>query len=224
MASLMQTVVAMKVAQSDALGSRGAHATDPARHFGARFMPGLKAEIRVDSAPGKVFKGHVAMVANAADQQDFMSPDVKVYQASVAIDDSLKGLKLQPGMSAVCTIYTETLAENVLAAPIQAILPAERGGDPRVMVNTPNGPETRTVKLHKIDDKLITDDKYVAIEEGLKEGDEVILNPKAVLGDKEKDKKPGQDGGKGAPDAMKTDGGRGGKGKGPPNGSPGAPR
>jgi multidrug efflux pump subunit AcrA (membrane-fusion protein) len=209
-------------------GSAVAHTGDPARHFGARFMPGLKADVRVDAAPGKVLKGHVSMVSAAAAQQDWMSPDVKVYQATVEIDDSVKGLKLKPGLSAVCTIYTETVAENVVGCPVQAILPAaERGGDPRVVVATAKGTETRTVKLLKIDDKLITDDKYVGIEEGLKEGDEVVLNPKAVLGDKDKDnKKPGQDAGKGGPpDMMKTDsGGRGGNPKGPPNGSPGGPR
>jgi multidrug resistance efflux pump len=197
-------------------GNGTTHAADPSKHFGASFMSGLKADVRIDSVPGKVLKGHVALVQAVAMQQDFMSPDVKVYQAYVAIDDSVKALKLKPGLSAVCTIYTETLAENVLAVPIQAVLPAaERGGDPRVVIATPKGgTETRTVKLLKVDDKLITDDKYVAVAEGLNDDDEVILNPKAVLGG-DKDKKDGDKGAMpGKPDAVK--GNRSGPGNGPP--------
>ncbi len=196
------------------------HAADPSRHFGAKFLSGLKADVRVDSMPGTVLKGHVALVAAVAAQQDWMSPDVKVYQAYVEIDEPIRDrkLKLKPGLSAVCTIYTETLAENVLAVPVQAVLPAAGpGGEPRVLVATPTGgARCATIKLLKIDDKLITDDKYVGIEEGLKEGEEIILNPKAVLGDK--DKKGGKDGGdKSAPDTGRTEG----KGASPSSGSPG---
>jgi len=44
-----------------------------------------------------------------------MSPDVKVYQAYVEIDEDVQYLKLKPGLSAVATIFTETKAEKVLA-------------------------------------------------------------------------------------------------------------
>ena len=199
--------------------------TDPTRHFGAKFQAGLPATIRVDAAPGRVLRGHVASVQNVAAQQDWMSPDVKVYQAYVEIDEPVQELKLKPGLSAVCTIFTETQAENVLAVPVQTILPAtERGGDPRVLVMSPEGPKSRTVKLLKIDGKLMSDDKYVAVEEGLKEDEEVIENPKTALGDKEKGKKAPKDNEKAAPDAKsdQPDPGKKGKppGKGPAVGQP----
>jgi multidrug efflux pump subunit AcrA (membrane-fusion protein) len=195
----------------------------PNKLFGAKFQAGLPAEVRVDAAPGKVFKGHVKSISSVAAQQDWMSPDVKVYQAYVEIDDSVKELKLKPGLSAVCTILTETQAENVLAVPVQTIIPGSTpGADPSVMVLTPRGPQKRTVKLLKVDGKLMTDSGYVAIEEGLNEGDKIVQNPKTLTG--EKDKKSGKDGDKGGTgspgDAMP--GGKGkGKGGPPPGGTPG---
>jgi hypothetical protein len=149
-----------------------------------------------------------------------MSPDVKVYQAYVEIDDPVKDLKLKPGLSAVCTILTETQTENALAVPVQTVLPAtEPGGDPSVLVLGPKGPEKRPVKLLKNDGKLMTDGGYVAIESGLHEGEKIVENPKTALG--EKDKKSGN-GDKGGPDA-KADPTQGGKGKGKGPGGPGGP-
>jgi HlyD family secretion protein len=142
---------------------------------------GLPATVRVDAASGKTLKAHVKSVANVAAPQDWMSPDVKVYQAYVEIDESVKALKLKPGLSAVCTILTDEVAEKVLAVPVQAVLsPLEKGGKPRCFVATPSGPEARPVDLG------MTDEKYVEIKSGLDEGEEVILNPRALLSDKEK--------------------------------------
>src|SRR5262249_54331600 len=76
---------------------------------------GLPVTIRVDALPGETLKGHVKSVDNVAQPQDWLSPDVKVYKAYVEIDDSLSGKGLKPGLSAVCTIYTDRRAENTLA-------------------------------------------------------------------------------------------------------------
>jgi HlyD family secretion protein len=170
---------------------------------------GLPASVRVDAASSKMLKAHVKSVANVASPQDWMSPDVKVYQAYVEIEESVEALKLKPGLSAVCTIFTETRAEHVLAVPVQAIVsPLERGGKPKCYIETPGGPEARPVELG------MTDEKYVEITSGLNEGDEVILNPRALLSDKEKkgakeDEKIVPTGAKsGAPGRL--DGGKGG--------------
>jgi HlyD family secretion protein len=142
---------------------------------------GLPANVRVDAVSGKMLKSSVKSVANVASPQDWMSPDVKVYQAYVQIDESVEDLKLKPGLSAMCTIFTETRAEHVLAVPVQAVLsPLERNGKPRCFVQTAKGPESRDVELG------MTDEKYVEIKSGLTEGEEVILNPRAVLSNKEK--------------------------------------
>jgi multidrug efflux pump subunit AcrA (membrane-fusion protein) len=197
---------------------------DPPHFFGAKFQEGLPALVRIDSQPGRMLKAHVMRVSSVAAQQDWMSPDVKVYQAYVEIDDPVKDLKLKPGLSAVCTILTETQTENVLAVPIQAIIPsADKGADPTVLVETPRGIESRTIKPLKVDGKMMTDEKLVAIESGLTEGEVVILNPKAVLGgDKDKDKERKSKDDKSAPDAKSGPPGMDkGKGKGGNGGPPG---
>ena len=173
---------------------------------------GLPAKVVVDSRPDKVLKGHVKSVAQVASPQDWMSPDVKVYQAYVQIDDSVEGLELKPGLSAVNTIFTEARADHVLAVPVQAIQGSmERGGKPRCAVELPGGgTEWREVVLG------LTDEKYREIKSGLNEGEEVILNPRILITEKEKkttkeDEKDGvRAGGKGGQGSRPGRGGEGG--------------
>jgi HlyD family secretion protein len=165
---------------------------------------GLPATIRVDALAGKILKGHVHMVASVAAPQDWMSPDVKVYQAYVEIDDDIKSAKLKPGLSAVCTIYTEEKAEHVLAVPIQAVVsPLEKNGQPRCFVLVDKRhTEPREVELG------MSDNTYVEIKNGLNEGEEIVLNPQSLLNDKEKK-------GSKADEKIVPTGGKG-KGNGPP--------
>jgi HlyD family secretion protein len=171
---------------------------------------GLPATIRVDALPGKILKGHVHMVASVAAPQDWMSPDVKVYQAYVAIDDDIKMAKLKPGLSAVCTVFTDEKAEHVLSVPVQAVVsPLEKNGKPRCFVLADKRrAEPREVELG------MSDNLYVEIKSGLSEGEEVVLNPQALLNEKErKGNKPDE---KVVPTGNKASapGGSGGKGKG----------
>jgi multidrug efflux pump subunit AcrA (membrane-fusion protein) len=192
---------------------------DPNWAFGVHFQEGLPAMVRVEAVQGRGLKGHVKSVANVASPQDWMSPDVKVYQAYVEIDDNVEQLKLRPGLSAVCTIFTETRAEHVLAVPLPAILsPLEKGAKPRCFVMTPHGPEAREVELG------MKDETFAEIKSGLNEGEEVVLNPRNLLSDKEKknvkeeEKSPGGPG-KGPGGGGRPDKGGGGdwKGKGGPS-------
>lgn len=166
---------------------------------------GLPCQVRVDAVPGKMLKGQVKNIANAAAPQDWLSPDVKVYQAYVEIEDEVAKLKLKPGLSAVTTIFTDTKAPHVLAVPVQAVVsPLEKGGKPRVFVMAPHGPEARDI------DVGMSDEKFIEVKDGLHEGDEVVLNPRGLLSDKEK--KPA---GKDDSQIVPTDGmpgGRGGRG------------
>jgi multidrug efflux pump subunit AcrA (membrane-fusion protein) len=188
---------------------------DPNQLFGVEFQIGLPAEVRVDAVMGRSLKGHVKSVSSVAAPQDWMSPDVKVYQAYVQIDEDLKDLDLdlKPGMSAVCTILTDAKASHVLAVPMEAIVsPLEKGGKPTLFVITAHGAEQRTVELG------LSDEKYQEIKEGVNEGEEIVLNPRTLLGDKDK-KSSNQDdkaksGGSGQPTGS-GDGGspRGGRGQ-----------
>ncbi len=182
--------------------------------------PGLPCNVRVDAVGNKLLKGHVKNVAAAAAPQDWMSPDVKVYQAYVEIDDPVEQLRLKPGLSAVTTIYTESKAEHVLAVPVQTVLPPlDKGDKPHVFVSTTHGVEKRDVELG------MTDEKFIEVKSGVGEGDEVVLDPRALLSDKEK-KAAGKEDEKIVPTGGRsgTKGG-GGRGRGGPGGDemPGGP-
>lgn len=173
---------------------------------------GHSAVIRVDAKPDQTFGGRVRSKAGVASQQDWMSADVKVYQTIVSIDDSdVTGLR--PDMSAEVTIQTKPATDKVLAVPIQAVLGgAEAGGTREVYVlDAAAQPQKRTLKLGGYNDRL------VEVKEGLAEGDVVVLNPKAILGDKARVREEGDPTGRGATKTGRP-GGEKGKGGGNKNG------
>lgn len=140
---------------------------------------GQAATVRVDAFPDKVLKAHVRTVAAVASQQDWFSSDVKVYQTLVMIDEPIDGLK--PDMSAEVNIQVDPPSEAMLTVPLQAVFGgAEDGSKRKVFVSTPAGPQEREVTLGLFNEKM------VEVKEGLAEGDQVVLNPKVILGDKAK--------------------------------------
>jgi multidrug efflux pump subunit AcrA (membrane-fusion protein) len=140
---------------------------------------GQPASIRVDAFPEIPLKGHVRSVSLIAAATNWMSSDVKVYSTIVAIDDPLPGLK--PGMSAEVTIHVSKTLENVLAIPVQAVVGgAESGRTRSVFVMTPTGPEEREIQIG------LSNEKMAEVQSGLQEGDQVVVNPKAILGDSAK--------------------------------------
>jgi HlyD family secretion protein len=185
---------------------------------------GQPAHVRVDAFPDRTMAGEVKTVATVASQQDFFSADVKVYPTLVEIKDSTAELK--PGMSAEVTIYTDSSRDSCLTVPVQAILGSvDMGKTRRIYVLTPSGPEPREVVIG------LSNDKMAEVESGLVEGDQVIVNARMLLSDKEKaalgegrgkDKNgkdkggKGKDKGKGGPPPGKDGNGKDGNGKGAP--------
>ena len=193
---------------------------------------GQEARVRVDAFPDRVLKGHVRTVATVSSQQDWSSSDVKVYQTYVTIDEELPGLK--PDMSAEVTIVVDPPEKPVLTVPLQAVVGGTEGGAKRrVFVATPAGPEEREVTLGMFNDKM------AEVQTGLTEGEQVVLNPKVLVGDAAKTRdaaeadtgrRPGgpggAPGGPGGAGGEKKGGGKGkaGGGKGGfPGGAPGGP-
>lgn len=145
----------------------------------SRVAVGHQASIRVDAFPTKVLRGYVKSVATVASQADFFSSDVKVYQTMVAIEGELPGIK--PGMSAEVTIEVDKAVENVVAIPIQAIVGGtDLGRNRKCFVLTPTGPQERDIVIG------ISNDRMAEVKLGLNEGEEVVINPKALVGDKVK--------------------------------------
>jgi HlyD family secretion protein len=161
---------------------------------------GQPAQIRVDSFPDRVFRGRIETVATVPAQQDFMAADVKVYTTKVRFDDVVEGLK--PGMSAKVTITIGDALEHVLTVPIQAIVgSAEMGSRRKCFVMTKDGPDERDIMVGQ------SNNRVAEIKEGLSEGDEVVLNPKALVGDSVKTRQPGEKkGGKSEDDKEGTPG------------------
>lgn len=183
---------------------------------------GQPAQIRIDAFPDRLLSGEVKTVATVASQQDWLSADVKVYQALVAVNESLPDLK--PGMSAEVTILTDSARDNCLTIPVQAILgSADMGNKRRVYVQTPEGPEPREAVIG------ISNDRMAEVVSGIEEGEQVVVNPRLLLNEKEKAQfgdatpyraAPVEKGGKG--EKGKGDKGKGDKSKGAPgNGPPG---
>jgi multidrug efflux pump subunit AcrA (membrane-fusion protein) len=182
---------------------------------------GMPASIRVDAFPEKVFKGHVKTVATVASASDWMASDVKVYATIVGIDDPLPGMK--PGMSAEVTIHVNSTLENVLAIPVQSVIGgAESGSTRKVFVMTPGGPEEREVQIG------LSNEKMAEVKSGLQAGDQVVVNPKALVGNAAKTRedmpeepaKKGKFGGKGKGKGGQTPEGGMPPGGGPPGGGP----
>ena len=173
-----------------------------------KIADGLKASIRVEAFPDRLLSGHVKSVATVAAQQDWNSADVKTYVTMVSIDESLEGLK--PGMSAEVTMHVEGTGEPVLAIPMSAVVGgAELGRKRKVYVMEGTEPKEREVVLG------LSNEKMVEVKEGLKEDEEVVVNPRAILGDKAKVRMPNEFGRGGDGNGFGGGpGGEGGKGKG----------
>jgi multidrug efflux pump subunit AcrA (membrane-fusion protein) len=140
---------------------------------------GQRARVRVDSLSDKMLRAHVKTVATVASQQDWLSADVKVYQTMVSIDEPMEGLR--PDMSAEVTIYTDSQRDHVLTIPLQAVVATGSLGNTRkCFVMAPEGPVEREITLG------LSNNKMVEVQSGLQENDEVVLNPRLLLSDKEK--------------------------------------
>jgi len=149
-------------------------------------FPRQYAQIKVDSYSKESLRGHVEMVDTVASQMDWFASDVKVYKTKVTIEDSLAGLK--PGMSAEVTIYADESPELVMVVPVQAVLGTISSGAERECFVL--GPDGRPEKEPRKIIVGMSNERIVEIKSGLKEGDQVVLNPKPLLPEKD-ERKPG---------------------------------
>lgn len=129
--------------------------------------PGMPATVRIQD---RIFKGVVEAVANQPEPSSWFSANIKEYATIVKIDGGADGLK--PGMTAEVEIRVAELPD-VLTVPVQAVV--EQRGAFYSWVETSGEPQRRKVVLGQTNDKLIE------IKDGLLEGDEVLLNPRALL-------------------------------------------
>lgn len=145
---------------------------------------GQKVRVKVDAIPGEVFEGKVQYVAAVADSGSWMSnPNQRLYKTEVSLDSSVP--EMRPGMSCEIEILVEDL-DDVLYVPRQSVY---LDGRTPVCFQVVDGEVvTREVKVG------LDNTKWVVVEEGLSEGDTVLLAPPASWepsDDKDEDPFPG---------------------------------
>jgi len=139
---------------------------------------GMRARIGVDAFPGEMLDGLVVEVAPRPDASIFFARDQKVYPTKVKIE--MGPASLRPGMTAQVEILIAEL-DNVLTVPIQALLHYD--GKYQVAVKKTEGEFVwREVTLGLANDKL------VEIKKGIERGEQVALDPRSLLTEKEREK------------------------------------
>jgi len=131
-----------------------------------RIKPGLAARVTL---PDKTLGGKVSSVASVTRPAGWWTGNVVKYDTIIELP-SVEGLK--PGMSAEVEVIMDR-HEDVLTIPVAAVVETEEGEF--CWVKTVDGPKRRSLHLGD------TNDQFIVVEAGLKEGDEVVLNPLAFI-------------------------------------------
>jgi multidrug efflux pump subunit AcrA (membrane-fusion protein) len=133
---------------------------------------GQPAEIRLDSRISDVMHGTVSRVDTYPIPNRWSSSTVKDYAVYIDIDDPLDGLRA--GLTAQVTIRIKEY-EDVLKIPVQAVY--EKGEQRYCLVRKGSQRVPTKIKTGW------TDDRFIVIEEGLKEGELVVQNPRKYIGE-----------------------------------------
>jgi HlyD family secretion protein len=128
---------------------------------------GLSVDLKVLD---REFQGSVTSIANQPESKSWFSASVKEYPAEVKIEGDCEGLR--PGMTAEVEI---TIAElkDVLTIPVSAVV--VKGEQFYGYVKSPEGPQRRELLLG------LSNDKFVEVQDGVIEGEEILMNPRAVM-------------------------------------------
>lgn len=131
-----------------------------------RVKPGIPAKI---SLPDETLEGKVISVASVTRPAGWWTGNVVKYDVIIGLPAS-DGLK--PGMSAeVELVLSEHYDEMTI--PVAAVIETVDGHVCWVM--TSKGPQRRPIQIGD------SNDVFIIVESGLKEGDEVVLNPLAYV-------------------------------------------
>jgi len=132
-----------------------------------RVKPGMKATIHVDAFPDLELIGTVRKVGEyPIPQINRYLEHIKEYATDVEIHDPPEGLRA--GMNAEVAIQVERL-EEALQVPPQAVV--QRDGRYFCMVSSGEELEDREVQIGS------ANETFVVVEQGLRAGEQVVLNP-----------------------------------------------
>jgi RND family efflux transporter MFP subunit len=130
---------------------------------------GLPVSIRIDALKDQVLEGIVTKVNPFAEPTFFFNAAIKKYATTIKITNPPPELRV--GMNAEARIHVEQ-RPDALQVPVQAL--AEANGHYYSLVKEGEDYETREVDIGSTNDKVAT------IDAGLKEGDEVVLDPRST--------------------------------------------
>ena len=131
-----------------------------------RVRPGLKALVTL---PDRTLEAKVTKVATVTRPAGWWTGNVVKYDTIIELP-SVNGLK--PGMSAEVEVVLAT-HKDVLTIPVAAVVETEEGAF--CWVKTSEKAERRTLKLGD------SNDVFIVVQDGVKQGDQVVLNPTAFL-------------------------------------------
>ncbi|MHC4367208.1 MAG: efflux RND transporter periplasmic adaptor subunit [Planctomycetota bacterium] len=131
-----------------------------------RVKPGLAARVTL---PDRTLDGEVSSVSAVARPAGWWTGNVVKYDTIIRLP-SVEGLK--PGMSAEVEVIMAR-HEDVLTIPAAAVLQTKQGNF--CWVRTTEAVERRSLQLGD------TDDRFIVVETGVDEGDEVVLDPLASI-------------------------------------------
>jgi HlyD family secretion protein len=136
--------------------------------------PGMSAVVHADAFPDRTLHGQVRHVSATPSPRDWMTPDEKVYAVTILLKGDTTGFR--PGMSATCIVPFGKPNDNVLTAPVRALIGRPSPNQTvSCLVLTADGPAEREVVVGYGNEEL------AEIKSGLHEGDEVIVNPQLLL-------------------------------------------
>lgn len=133
---------------------------------------GLRCVVRTEANHGEDFNGIIQSVSSVPLSGNWPNRDLKEYATVVRLTDPVEKVrKLKPGLSAEVIIKVDYIP-NCLYVPVQAVVTI---GSKQYAFPIINGElKTQEVKVGT------TNDINLEIKSGLKEGDDVVMNPRTV--------------------------------------------
>ena len=127
---------------------------------------GMRASILIQ---GRQLQGQVGRISNQPESTSWFQGNIKEYATIVKIDGAPENLK--PGMTAEVEIRVQSLSD-VIKVPLSSVV--EEKGKYHCFIKTADGGnDKRSVEVG------MSDETFVAVE-GVKEGETVIRNPRAI--------------------------------------------
>lgn len=142
----------------------------------SRIETGLPVEIEIDALPGVMYHGVLESVSSVPVPGSWPNTDLKEYEAVIRITDDVKMVReLRPGMNAELRIIVQQRSKDVLQIPVQSVMNLQ--GRNFTYILGPKGGERRELKIGD------SNDEFMEVLDGVKEGEKVILNPRTHFAD-----------------------------------------